>query len=665
MNKFEQLGLSESLLKAILDLGFENPTEVQEKAIPLLLDKDTDLVALAQTGTGKTAAFGFPVIQKIDANNRNTQALILSPTRELCLQITNELKNYSKYEKGINVVAVYGGASITEQARDIKRGAQIIVATPGRMQDMINRGLVNISQINYCILDEADEMLNMGFYEDITEILSYSPDEKSTWLFSATMPREVSSIAKKFMHDPQEITVGSKNVGSSNVSHEYYLVNTRDRYQALKRLADANPEIFSVVFCRTKRDTQKVAEQLIADGYNAGAIHGDLSQNQRDIVMKQFRNRQIQMLVATDVAARGIDVDNITHVINYQLPDEIETYTHRSGRTGRAGNLGISIVIVTKSEVRKIKSIEKKIQKTFDKKDIPSGMVICEKQLMHLANNIKKTEINHDIDTYLPQINTALEDFSKEELIKKFFSVEFTRFYNYYNKAKDINAKAGVQREYSDDTGSVRYFLNIGNKDDFDWMSLKDFLKDTLGLGQDDVYKVDVKDSFSFFNTDEQHKDLVLKAFEDYKLEGRNVNVEISENSGGGGRSRGKRSFGGGDRSRGRSGGGDRSRGRSSGGSRSGGTSGGGYKGKRRDDSSGGYGGRGKRRDDSNGDSGGGRSRSSDGDSRSSRSRSSDGANTSGSGFSEGGNKSKFSGKRRGKSKPDTGGTGGRRRRRD
>ena len=367
--------------------------------------------------------------------------------------------------------------------------------------------------------------------------------------------------------------------------------------------------------------------------------------------MKQFRNRQIQMLVATDVAARGIDVDNITHVINYQLPDEIETYTHRSGRTGRAGNQGISIVIVTKSEVRKIKSIEKKIQKTFEKKDIPSGMAICEKQLMHLANNIKKTEINHDIDTYLPQINEALIDFSKEELIKKFFSVEFTRFYNYYNKAKDINAKAGVQREYSDDTGSVRYFLNIGNKDDFDWMSLKDFLKDILGLGQDDVYKVDVKDSFSFFNTDEKHKDLVLQAFEEFKLEGRNVNVEISENSGGGGgRGRGKRSFGGGDRSRGRSGG-SRSRGRS-GGFRSGGSSGGGgYKGKRRDNTGGGYGGdRSKRRDTNS----------------SERSpRSSNAASTSGSGFSEGGNKSKFSGKRRGKSKPDTGGTGGRRRRSD
>ena len=591
MTAFKALGLDEQLLQAITDMGFETPSEVQEQAIPILLEKDTDLVALAQTGTGKTAAFGFPMLQKINIDSRTTQGLILSPTRELCLQITNEMINYGKHKKGLNVVAIYGGASIQDQARNIKKGAQVIVATPGRMKDMISRRMIDISKIEYCVLDEADEMLNMGFYEDITEILSYSPDEKSTWLFSATMPREVSSIAKKFMHDPQEITVGSKNVGSSNVTHEYYLVNTRDRYQALKRLADANPEIFSVVFCRTKRDTQKVAEQLIADGYNAGAIHGDLSQNQRDIVMKQFRNRQIQMLVATDVAARGIDVDNITHVINYQLPDEIETYTHRSGRTGRAGNLGISIVIVTKSEVRKIKSID--------------------------------------------------------------------------NKAKDINATAGVQREYSDDTGSVRYFLNIGNKDDFDWMSLKDFLKDILGLGQDDVYKVDVKDSFSFFNTDEQHKDLVLKAFEDYKLEGRNVNVEISENSGGGGRSRGKRSFGGGDRSRGRSGGGDRSRGRSSGGSRSGGTSGGGYKGKRRDDSSGGYGGRGKRRDDSNGDSGGGRSRSSDGDSRSSRGRSSDGANTSGSGFSEGGNKSKFSGKRRGKSKPDTGGTGGRRRRRD
>ncbi|MDX1604200.1 MAG: DEAD/DEAH box helicase, partial [Salinimicrobium sediminis] len=359
MNKFELLGLNDALLQAIKDMGFESPSEVQEKAIPILLQEDTDMVALAQTGTGKTAAFGFPLIQKIDVNSRKTQGLILSPTRELCLQITNELKNYSKYFKGLNTVAIYGGASITDQAAQIKKGAQIIVATPGRMQDMVNRRLVDISAIQYCILDEADEMLNMGFYEDITEILSHTPKEKSTWLFSATMPKEVSTIAKKFMRTPVEITVGTKNMGTSNVSHEYYVVNARDRYAALKRLSDANPDIFSVVFCRTKRDTQKVAEQLIEDGYNAAALHGDLSQNQRDLVMKSFRARQIQMLVATDVAARGIDVDDITHVINYQLPDEIETYTHRSGRTGRAGKSGVSMVIVSKSEARKIKGIER------------------------------------------------------------------------------------------------------------------------------------------------------------------------------------------------------------------------------------------------------------------------------------------------------------------
>ena len=557
MTKFEQLGLSESLLKAILDLGFENPTEVQEKAIPLLLEKDTDMVALAQTGTGKTAAFGFPLIQKIDANNRNTQALILSPTRELCLQITNEIKNYSKYEKGINVVAVYGGASITEQARDIKRGAQIIVATPGRMQDMINRGLVNISQINYCILDEADEMLNMGFYEDIVNILSTSPDEKSTWLFSATMPQEVARIAKQFMHDPLEITVGAKNSGSATVSHEFYLVNARDRYEALKRLADANPDIFSVVFCRTKRDTQAVAEKLIEDGYSAAALHGDLSQAQRDGVMKSFRGRQIQMLVATDVAARGIDVDNITHVVNYQLPDEIETYNHRSGRTGRAGKLGTSIVIVTKSELRKISSIERIIKQKFEEKTIPSGIEICEIQLLHLANKIKDTEVDHEIDNYLPAINNVLEGLSKEELIKKMVSVEFNRFIAYYKKNRDIsNQSSGAERRDRDDreggsresnnSGATRYFVNIGSRDNFDWMSLKDYLKETLDLGRDDVFKVDVKEGFSFFNTDPEHTDKVMEILNNVQLEGRRINVEISKNDGGGRRDHNGRNSGGG-----------------------------------------------------------------------------------------------------------------------
>jgi ATP-dependent RNA helicase DeaD len=554
MNKFEQLGLSESLLKAILDLGFENPTEVQEKAIPLLLEKDTDLVALAQTGTGKTAAFGFPLIQKIDANNRNTQALILSPTRELCLQITNEIKNYAKYEKGINVVAVYGGASITEQARDIKRGAQIIVATPGRMQDMINRGLVNIKQIDYCILDEADEMLNMGFYEDIVSILSDTPEEKSTWLFSATMPAEVARIAKKFMSDPLEITVGTKNSGSATVSHEFYLVNARDRYEALKRLADANPDIFSVVFCRTKRDTQQVAEKLIEDGYNAAALHGDLSQAQRDSVMKSFRGRQIQMLVATDVAARGIDVDNITHVVNYQLPDEIETYNHRSGRTGRAGKLGTSIVIVTKSELRKISSIERIIKQKFEEKTIPSGIEICEIQLLHLANKIKDTEVDHEIDNYLPAINNVLEGLSKEELIKKMVSVEFNRFINYYKKTRDLSSQSSGSERRDDrdgapresNGGAVRYFVNIGSRDNFDWMSLKDFLKETLDLGRDDVYKVDVKEGFSFFNTDPENTDKVMDILNNIELEGRRINVEISKNDGGGRRDHNGRSSGGG-----------------------------------------------------------------------------------------------------------------------
>ncbi|WP_295179002.1 DEAD/DEAH box helicase [uncultured Christiangramia sp.] len=555
MNAFQALGLDADLLQAINDMGFETPSEVQEKSIPILLSQETDLVSLAQTGTGKTAAFGFPLIQKIDSNSKKTQALILSPTRELCLQITNELKNYSKYKRSLNVVAVYGGASITDQARAIERGAQIIVATPGRMQDMIRRNLADISSINYCVLDEADEMLNMGFYEDIKSILSHTPKHKKTWLFSATMPKEVAKIAKKFMTDPVEITVGSKNMGTSNVTHEYYLVNHRNRYDALKRLADANPDIFSVIFCRTKRDTQKVAEKLIEDGYNAAALHGDLSQNQRDLVMKSFRSRQIQMLVATDVAARGIDVDDITHVINYQLPDEIETYTHRSGRTGRAGKSGVSMVIISKSEVRKIRTIEKIIQQKFEEKQIPDGKEICKIQLFHLANDIKKTEINHDIDPYLPNINEALEDFTKEELIKKFFSVEFTRFFNYYEKAPDLTAEsAGGRPEVSE--GNTRYFINVGSKDGYDWKSLKDFLTGELNLDRDDIFKVDCKASFSFFNTDEKHADLILKTFTEYQQNGRYVNVEITkdqksdsgggrkrERGGGGGRKGGGKSF--------------------------------------------------------------------------------------------------------------------------
>lgn len=566
MATFQDLGLGENSLLAIKDMGFETPSEVQEKAIPLLLENDTDIVSLAQTGTGKTAAFGYPLIEKVDASNKTTQGLILSPTRELCLQITNELKSYSKYVKGLNVVAVYGGASIQDQARSIKRGAQIIVATPGRMGDMIRRGMVDITKIDICVLDEADEMLNMGFYEDITEILSDTPEDKNTWLFSATMPKEVATIAKKFMYDPMEITVGTKNSGNKNVSHEYYAVSGRDRYPALKRLADANPGIFSVIFCRTKRDTQSVAEKLIEDGYSAAAIHGDLSQNQRDLVMKSFRNKQIQMLVATDVAARGIDVNDITHVINYQLPDEIETYTHRSGRTGRAGKSGVSMVIVTKSEMRKIKSLERILKTSFEKKDIPSGKEICEIQLFHLVNSVKNTEVNPEIEVYLPSLNNALENLTKEDLIKKFFSVEFTRFANYYKKSRDIKSPDDRSARETAPDGSTRYFINVGEKDGYDWMRLKDFLKERLELGRDDVFKVDCKENFSFFNTDEKHKERILEFFTDYKVDGRFVNVEVSNNSHGGGggkdrgRRRGRRNDGGGFKGRKKESGGDKRR---------------------------------------------------------------------------------------------------------
>ncbi len=545
MTKFKALGLNKALLDAVADLGFETPSEVQEKTIPKLLQEETDLVALAQTGTGKTAAFGFPLIQKIESESRTTQGLILSPTRELCLQITNELQQYAKYVKGLNIVAIYGGASIVEQSKQIKRGAQIIVATPGRMKDMIGRGMINITKIDYCILDEADEMLNMGFYEDIKDILSNTPKEKSTWLFSATMPKEVSTIAKKFMHNPYEVTVGAKNAGVDTVQHEYYVVGGRDRYEALKRLADANPGIFSVVFCRTKRDTQRVAEKLIGDGYNAGALHGDLSQNQRDLVMNSFRKKQIQMLVATDVAARGIDVDDISHVINYQLPDEIETYTHRSGRTGRAGKSGISMVIITRSELRKIKTIENIIKQKFEAKKIPTGIEICEIQLYHLASKIRNTEINEAVDNYLPAIHDVLEGLDREELIKKIISVEFTRFYAYYSRVKDLNTSASSDRGDSSrpsrkgdvaSNGSVRYFINVGEKDGYDWMSLKDFLRDTVNIGKDDLFRVDVKDSFSFFNTEAEFKDRILNTFQDFKVDGRFVNVEISKSPEGGGR---------------------------------------------------------------------------------------------------------------------------------
>ncbi len=529
MNKFKHLGLDTPLLKAVEDLGFTTPTDIQEKVIPLLINDETDLVALAQTGTGKTAAFGLPLLQQIFPESSKTQAVIIAPTRELCLQLTRELQLYGSHIQGLKIVAVYGGASINEQAKKLRSGPQVIVATPGRLKDMISRGIADLSQIVYCILDEADEMLNMGFYEDIKSILSHTPKEKFTWLFSATMPNEVAQIAKKFMSTPVNITIGERNSGVSSVRHEYYLISARERYAALRRLADANPDIFAVIFCRTKRDTQKIAEKLMNDGYNAAAIHGDLSQNQRDLVMNSFRKNQIQLLVATDVAARGIDVDDITHVINYQLPDEIETYTHRSGRTGRAGKSGISMVIVTRSELKKIREIERKIKQEFVAKTIPTGIEICEIQLYHLANTIKKTDVNESIGHYLPAINDVLEGVDREQLIKKIMSVEFSRFHNHYSKVQDLNqVKPSAGDGGTDNDQSTRYFINVGERDGLDWQSLKDLLIGATGLEREDIYRVDLKGNFSFFNSDHVHRELILNALKDLELEGRLIKVEIS-----------------------------------------------------------------------------------------------------------------------------------------
>ncbi len=533
MNDFKSLGIHPTLLQAVEALGFEQPTEVQQQTIPILLDKDTDIVSLAQTGTGKTAAFGLPMLQKIDAKSRITQGIVISPTRELCLQISKELTKYASQIKGLNIVPIYGGASINDQARAVKKGAQILVATPGRMQDMIRRRIIDISSIAYCVLDEADEMLNMGFKEDITNILSHTPNDKSTWLFSATMPKEVARIAKNFMHNPIEITVGTKNSAATNINHEYYVVAGRERYNALKKLSDTHPDIFSIVFCRTKRDTQKIAEKLIEDGYNAGALHGDLSQNQRDLVMKAFRSKQLQTLVATDVAARGIDVDNISHVIHYQLPDEIETYTHRSGRTGRANSLGTSMIIMTKGEMGKIRAIERIINAKISSSDLPNASDICKIQLQHLAQKIKSTEVNPEIESYLVEVQEILKNFTKEELIQRLMSVEFTRFHNYYKNQPSSAARGsdGDERK-SKKPKDARFSINIGSRDEYDWKSLKEFLVDFLNFTVGDVYHVDVMENHAYFNTSNDNKDKVLDAFKEFNLDGRPIKVGITEKRG-------------------------------------------------------------------------------------------------------------------------------------
>ncbi|MBI3520185.1 MAG: DEAD/DEAH box helicase [Bacteroidetes bacterium] len=555
---FQELGLEPMLLKAVTEMGFENPTPIQEQTIPQLQGKSTDMVALAQTGTGKTAAFGLPLLTKLDLNSRFTQSLILAPTRELCVQISKDLINYSKFLNGLRVTAVYGGAPIMGQIRDLKAGSQVVVATPGRLIDLIERKAIDLSHVDVVVLDEADEMLNMGFKDDLDEILSNTPPTKNTWLFSATMPREVERIASKYMESPLEISVGKKNSGNENIQHIYYTVNQRDRYAALKRIADFYPDIFGIVFCRTKAETQEVADNLIKDGYNADALHGDLSQAQRDLVMKRFRSRTLQMLVATDVAARGIDVNNVTHVINYNLPEEAENYTHRSGRTGRAGKTGIAIAIVTPREVNKIRDIERIIQNTFTKADVPDGAAVCEKQLFNLVNKLHTVEVkDEEIEKYLPKIYEELKDLSKEELIKRFVSEEFNRFYTYYQNSQDLN----ISNEGGNNGKTTRFFINMGQLDGFNRNSIKDFLVEISGLNARLIFNIDVKNSFSFFETENKCVDEFLALNKKgIEFNARVISFEVSKAKASGGYGE-KRSYGGGSREdRGRSsyGGGER-----------------------------------------------------------------------------------------------------------
>lgn len=535
MTTFESLGLQETLLKAVTDLGFVNPTPIQEKAIPVLLGGDRDFVGLAQTGTGKTAAFGLPLLHQLDMKIRQPQSLILCPTRELCLQITNDLKNFSKYLGDISIVAVYGGTSIGLQLRELKRGAHIVVATPGRLLDIIQRGAINFSNVRYAILDEADEMLNMGFQEDINSILSNTPEEKTTWLFSATMPAEVRRIAQKYMDDPFELTVGSKNSGNVNIEHEYYVVRPRDKYAALKRIVDFNPEIFGIIFTRTKIESQEIAESLIKDGYNADALHGDLTQQQRDKVMKRFREKSIQMLVATDVAARGIDVDNVTHVINYELPDDVENYTHRSGRTGRAGRSGISLAIISGRDIGKIRQIERVLGKKFVKAEVPDGFAVCEKQLFALVHKVHNVEVNEEqIDPYMTRIYEEFADMTKEDLIRRFASLEFNEFLQYYQDAADLNMKEERRGDEnsmrSRSTGKfTRLFINLGSVDNFTRGDMLRFLCDSTGLRGTAIGRIDLKGVYSFFEVENDVVEKVQQSFKKLDYNGRSVRIETSQ----------------------------------------------------------------------------------------------------------------------------------------
>ena len=575
---FSETELNKNIQKAIIDLGFETLTPIQQEVIPYLLENETDLIALAQTGTGKTAAFGLPVLHKIEVERKLPQAIILCPTRELCLQIAKDMESYAKYTKGLKITAVYGGASIMPQIKSLKSGTQIVVGTPGRVIDLINRKSLRLQDIEFVVLDEADEMLNMGFKDDLDTILAETPKEKQSLLFSATMPKEVMRISKNYMSNPKTIEVASRNEGAKDVEHHYYMVNARDRYKVLRRICDVNPDIYGIVFCRTRRETADIADKLMQDGYNADAIHGELSQAQRDHVMGRFRKRNLQMLVATDVAARGLDINELTHVINYNLPDDDEIYVHRSGRTGRAGKKGISIIIAHSREGRKLKLIEKMIKRDLIPMKVPNGDEICQIQLMRLVDKVVTTEVNHQIENYLPSIEKKLAHLDKGELIKHFVSTEFNRFLSFYKNAPDLNVsgsnnkdrnnrgerkgKRGERREKRRErsghaeAGHTRFFINLGKEKDMQAHNLIGLINEYTRNRNIPVGKIDIMGKFSFFEVSNDFETDILSSFSDAVWNGNRVNVEVSQAPGTksirGGRSRnnGRSYSGGGDRKR-------------------------------------------------------------------------------------------------------------------
>jgi ATP-dependent RNA helicase DeaD len=563
MKTFEEIGIDSKLIDSIIELGFKDPMPIQEQVIPILLKEKKDIIALAQTGTGKTAAFGLPLIQLINLEHKKTQALILSPTRELCLQITNDLKNYAKHIKGLNVVAVYGGADMNKQIRSLSKGAHIIVATPGRMDDLLNRRKkIDISAIETVVLDEADEMLTMGFKDELDAILKQTPDTKNTLLFSATMPPEIKRITKNYMTDPLEISVGQRNVGAEHVDHICYQVHEKNRYLALKRIVDYFPNIYGIVFCRTREETKRIAKKLMQDGYNADALHGDLSQAQRESVMQKFRFKNLHLLTATDVAARGLDVKDLTHIINYNLPDEALIYIHRSGRTGRAGHKGVSIIISNLREKFKISQIERLLKKKFDFQPVPTGRAICEKQVLKIVDRLEKIEVDHDeIDRFLPAVYEKLESLNREELIKHFVALEFNHFLNYYKSADDLlaptksdedrpkrsrrnekssnrsedrskNRNGGHSRRTSVEEGFTRFYINLGEKDKMKPLDIIGLVNRSTRGQNVNIGKIDILRKFSFFEVDESCTNDVLNGFKNITVNNTDVVVEITKGEG-------------------------------------------------------------------------------------------------------------------------------------